>query len=645
MIAINNLSIHFTGDYIFNEVSFIINDRDRIGLVGKNGAGKTTLLRIIAGEMEPEKGNLVITSGHTIGYLPQEMSPGSTRSILEESMMAFKETVELEKKIHKYTEEISNRTDYDSEEYLSLIHKLSDANERIHLLGGNTIHEQCEKILTGLGFERKDFNRPLNEFSSGWQMRVELAKILLSRPNCVLLDEPTNHLDIESIQWLEDFLSNYPGAVILVSHDRAFLDSVTNRTIEISLGKIYDYPASYSEYVEMRSLRMESEVASFNNQQRQIAQIERFIERFRYKSTKARQVQSRVKQLEKIERVEIDEIDESSINFKFPPAPHSGKIVVESHNLSKKYGNHSVLKDLNIIITKGEKIAFVGRNGEGKTTLSKIISQRLDYHGELKLGHQVIIGYYAQNQHEMLDGNKTVFETVDEIAVGDTRPRLRGLLGNFLFSGDSIDKKVKVLSGGEKSRLSLARLLLTPANLLILDEPTNHLDMRSKDILKNALLQYEGTLILVSHDRDFLSGLTNRVFEFRKKTIREYIGDVYDFLESRKLENLKQLEIQKTGQLNQGKDEPTDSKIQWEKRKDVEREQRRISNLIKKSEDHIEFLENEIKQRDELLLNPETYKDFMASREKYMEYEKMKKDLEAEMKNWEKLSEELENMV
>lgn len=645
MIAINNLSIHFTGDYIFNEVSFIINDRDRIGLVGKNGAGKTTLLRIIAGEMEPEKGNLVITSGHTIGYLPQEMSPGSTRSILEESMMAFKETVELEKKIHKYTEEISNRTDYDSEEYLSLIHKLSDANERVHLLGGNTIHEQCEKILTGLGFERKDFNRPLNEFSSGWQMRVELAKILLSRPNCVLLDEPTNHLDIESIQWLEDFLSNYPGAVILVSHDRAFLDSVTNRTIEISLGKIYDYPASYSEYVEMRSLRMESEVASFNNQQRQIAQIERFIERFRYKSTKARQVQSRVKQLEKIERVEIDEIDESSINFKFPPAPHSGKIVVESHNLSKKYGNHSVLKDLNIIITKGEKIAFVGRNGEGKTTLSKIISQRLDYHGELKLGHQVIIGYYAQNQHEMLDGNKTVFETVDEIAVGDTRPRLRGLLGNFLFSGDSIDKKVKVLSGGEKSRLSLARLLLTPANLLILDEPTNHLDMRSKDILKNALLQYEGTLILVSHDRDFLSGLTNRVFEFRKKTIREYIGDVYDFLESRKLENLKQLEIQKTGQLNQGKDEPTDSKIQWEKRKDVEREQRRISNLIKKSEDHIEFLENEIKQRDELLLNPETYKDFMASREKYMEYEKMKKDLEAEMKNWEKLSEELENMV
>lgn len=644
MISINNLSVHFTGDYLFNEVSFIINDRDRIGLVGKNGAGKTTLLRIIAGEVEPEKGDLVKTSGQTIGYLPQEMSPGSTRSILEESMMAFRELVELEQKVTRLTEEIAIRQDYDSEEYLNLIHKLTDANDRIHLLGGNSIHEQCEKILTGLGFERKDFIRSLNEFSSGWQMRVELAKILLSKPGCILLDEPTNHLDIESIQWLEEYLAVYPGSVVLVSHDRAFLDAVTNRTIEISMGKIYDYPASYSDYVEMRAQRMESEVASYNNQQRQIAQIERFIERFRYKATKARQVQSRVKQLEKIEKVEIEDIDNSSIHFKFPPAPHSGKIVVESHHLTKSYGHHQVLNDLNFFISKGEKIAFVGRNGEGKTTLSKVIAGKLEYHGELKIGHMVIMGYYAQNQHEMLDGNKTVFETVDEVAVGDMRPKLRGLLGSFLFSGDSIDKKVKVLSGGEKSRLSLARLLLTPANLLILDEPTNHLDMRSKDILKNALLQYEGTLILVSHDRDFLAGLTDRVFEFRKKNIREYTGDVYDFLEYRKLESLKQLEVMQTSLQNQGKDEPSVAKVQWEKKKDSERELRRIANQIKKSEDQIEFLEQQIRKRDELLLNPETYKDFMASKEKYQEYEQLKNDLEKEMLNWEKLNEELEKM-
>jgi len=647
VLSVNNISVHFTGEYIFDEVSFLINDRDRIGLVGKNGAGKTTLLNVIAGEMEPEKGNIASPSGQSIGFLKQEMNPGSNRTVINEAKLAFAEMLLLEIQVKKLIDELAERTDYHSQDYLKLISKLNDCNERFDLLGGQNIDENVEKVLIGLGFERNDFARPLTEFSSGWQMRVELAKILLSKPDIVLLDEPTNHLDIESIQWLEEFLINYPGAVVLVSHDRAFLDNVTNRTIEITLGKIYDYKASYSEYELLQAQRREKEVAGFNNQQREIEQIERFIERFRYKNTKAKQVQSRIKKLGKMDRIEIEDVDSSAIRFRFPPAPHSGKVTVEAQHLSKSYGSKLVLKDLVFLVTKGEKIAFVGRNGEGKTTLSKVIVGDLPYDGILKLGHQVSIGYYAQNQFEMLDVEKTVFQTIDDAATGEWRTRVRGLLGSFLFSGEDIEKKVKVLSGGEKARLSLAKLLLNPVNLLVLDEPTNHLDMRSKDILKNALLQYDGTLIIVSHDRDFLAGLTEKVFEFRNRNIKEYIGDVTDFLEARKLQHLNELEKKKfaTGSLL-GMDAPSQNKMDYERRKQAEREQRKVKSRIEKSEETIEGLEQKIAEVDQKLSHPELYKaDFKSGGDLYLSYEKLKKQLETEMVIWEKLHAELEQIT
>ncbi|HRS54460.1 MAG TPA: ABC-F family ATP-binding cassette domain-containing protein [Bacteroidales bacterium] len=543
MISLNNISISF-GDFIlFNDISFNINERDRIGLVGKNGVGKTTLLKIISYIIKPTTGTISIPKNYTIGFLPQEIPLTSKKTVLEETKTAFNKALKYEQDIKKYTREISLRNDYNSPEYLKLITLLNETSDKFTLLGGNNINENIEKVLTGLGFKREVFNRPLKEFSGGWQMRVELAKILLQQPNLILLDEPTNHLDIVSIEWLEEFLSSYKGAAIVVSHDKAFLNNVTNRTIEIANGKIYDYKANYSTYIELRKALQKQQEAAYNNQQKTISEIKSFIEKFRYKPTKAKQVQSRIKMLDKIELIEIDKIDTSAIHFRFPPAPHAGKIVFEANELTKKYDDKIVLYNLNFSIANKDSIAFVGKNGEGKTTLARmIVGDLAPTSGKCKLGHNVKIGYYAQNETELLCPEKTVFQTIDEIAIGEIRPKIRHILGSFLFSGDAIEKKVKVLSGGEKARLALVKLLLKPVNLLVLDEPTNHLDIFSKEVLKNALLKYDGTLIIVSHDRDFLHGLTNKVFEFKNNTIKQHFGDIYDFLDTQKLVSLSKLE-------------------------------------------------------------------------------------------------------
>ncbi len=645
MISVNNLSVHYTGEYLFRNVSFNIREKDRIGLVGKNGTGKTTILRIIAGIQKPETGEIVFPLGQKTGYLPQEMKVSSRKTVYGEAVTAFAEVLDIKKQIEKYSDELAQRTDYESEEYLKIVNKHSEASEKFRMIGGLTIRADTERILTGLGFTKEDLSRPLQQFSNGWQMRVELAKILLRKPDLLLLDEPTNHLDIVSIQWLEEFLIKYRGAIILVSHDRAFLDNITSRTIEISLGKIFDYKAGYSDYIIRRQQRLEQQKSEYNNQQKEIRQIERFIERFRYKNTKARQVQSRVKMLKKMDEIEIEDFDHSSIHFKFPPAPHSGKIVVNTKNLSKNYGKENIINNIDFLTVKGEKIAFVGRNGEGKSTMSKILIGELEYDGELKIGHNVKIGYYAQNQWEMLDPEKTVFETIDDVAVGDIRAKIRGLLGSFLFSEEDIEKKVKVLSGGEKSRLSLAKLLLTPVNLLILDEPTNHLDMQSKDILKNALLQFDGTLIIVSHDRGFLQGLTNKVFEFKNKNIKEYPGDIYDYLNSRKLESLKELEVfsrEKTPSGN--KENKTENKIKWEQRKELDKKIRKVSKQINNSESKIEKMENEIAKIDSILSNPEKNNELISSGEIYKNYDELKTHLSSEMNKWEDLQIELEGL-
>jgi ATP-binding cassette subfamily F protein 3 len=634
MISVNDLAIHFSGNYLFKNVSFIINDKDRIGLVGKNGSGKTTLLKIIAKQQTPEKGEVVIPGETTIRYLPQEMVVNTQKTVYEEAITAFSDILKLKQKINEYSSEIAIRADYDSPDYQKLINRLSEANEKFRLVGGEQIQSATEKVLLGLGFEHKDFKRPVNEFSYGWQMRMELAKILLARPKLLLLDEPTNHLDIESIQWVEEFLANYRGAVMLVSHDRAFLDNITKRTIEISDQKIYYYKAGYSDYIMMREERLEKQIATYNNQQKQIKQIERFIERFRYKSTKARQVQSRIGMLDKMDKIEIDEIDETTFHFRFPPAPRGGKVTVGAENISKIYGKDVVLDNVDFSIISKDKVAFVGKNGEGKTTLSKILAGDPDYSGKLNYGHNVIIGYYAQDQSEMLDGEKTVFETIDEVAVGDMRPKIRNLLGSFLFSGESIDKKVKVLSGGEKSRLALAKLLLTPVNFLILDEPTNHLDMRSKDILKNALLQFEGTLIIVSHDRDFLQGLSNKVFEFKNHTIREYLGDIYDFLETKRLHSLRQLE-QNNKILSKNTVSPSRNKVIWERNKQIEKDIRKAGTQVRQLEQDIENMEKEINFMDEILMDPVNNEKIILSQKIYAKYEKVRKMLEDSMHKWE----------
>ena len=644
MISINNLSIHFTGEFLFRNISFNIKEKDRIGLVGKNGTGKTTILNIIARIQKPESGEIVFPSGQTIGYLQQEMKISSIKTVYNEAITAFSEILELKKKIENLSEELTNRIDFETEEYLKIVNNHSEASEKFRIIGGLTIQAETERILGGLGFEKEDFNRPLQQFSNGWQMRVELAKILLRKPKLLLLDEPTNHLDIISIQWLEEFLIKYSGAIVLVSHDRAFLDNITSRTIEISIGKIFDYKGNYSEYVIRRQQRLEQQKSEYNNQQKEIRQIERFVERFRYKDTKAKQVQSRVKMLEKMDEIEVEDFDHSSIHFRFPHAPHSGKIVVNTKELSKNYGSKNIINDINFLAVKGEKIAFIGRNGEGKSTMAKIIVGDLDFDGELNIGQNVKIGYYAQNQWEMLDPEKTVFETIDDVAVGDIRAKIRGLLGSFLFSEEDIEKKVKVLSGGEKSRLSLAKLLLIPVNLLILDEPTNHLDMQSKDVLKNSLLQFDGTLIIVSHDRDFLQGLTNKVYEFRNKSIKEYPGDIYDYLNSRNMESLKELEVfAKEKKISAKKETKTESKIKWERSKKLDKKIRKVKKQIAASELAIEKLENEIVEVNLILSNPRENNERISSGEIYKDYDNLKTRLTSEMSKWEEFQIELES--
>jgi ATP-binding cassette subfamily F protein 3 len=646
MFSVQNILVQFGGTPLFRSASFIINTRDRIGLVGKNGSGKTTLLRVIAGLIRPDEGEAIIPNGKTIGFLPQEIELRNDKSVLDEASSAFSEINHLETQISSLNEEITSRQDYHSRQYLALLHQLTELNDKFDILGGSTIRENVEKVLTGLGFRREEFSRPLNEFSYGWQMRVEIAKILLRRPDLLLLDEPTNHLDIESIQWLEEFLSNYPGAVIIVSHDRAFLDNVTNRTVEIELGKIYDYKASYSAYTEMREARLESQMAAFSNQQRQIRQIERFIERFRYKNTKARQVQSRIRMLEKMESLEIDELDRSAIHFRFPAAQPSGKVVAEAKGLTKQFGAKLVLDKIDMTILKGDRVAFVGRNGEGKTTLSRILSGKQDHEGELRKGYNVITAYYAQNPAEMLDAELTVFDTIDKVATGEIRSKIKTLLGGFLFSGDEIDKKVKVLSGGEKARLALTRLLLTPANFLVLDEPTNHLDMQSKDILKSALIQFKGTLVVVSHDRDFLQGLTNKVFEFRNRAIREYLGDIYDFLETRKVNSLMELEQKGPSSGNdKAEGETSGSKAYYEARKQAEKELRRLSGRIGKCEEEIAELETRLEKINGILADPGAVSSNSEREEAYISFSRVKKDLDAKWDELARLTREMEALT
>ncbi len=624
MISVNNLSVQFTGTDLFSGVTFNIGDRDRIGLVGMNGAGKSTLLKILCGWQEPESGTIVVASGQTVGYLPQEMVPDAIGTVLEEAMTAFSAIDDLEHEQERLTAEIAERTDYESAEYTRLLERHNEVTEHLTLLGGARRQEQAEKVLLGLGFKHSDFRRPVAVFSGGWQMRVELAKLLLRHPDFLLLDEPTNHLDIVSIQWLENYLANYSGAVVLVSHDRTFLDNITKRTIEITAGRIYDYKCPYSEYVVQMQERRASQMAQLTNQQRQVAQIEAFIERFRYKATKAKQVQSRVKMLERMEKISVDEVSTESIHFQFPPAPHSGKIVVETKGLGKAYGDNQVFDGVDLLLTAGKKVAFVGRNGEGKSTMAKIIVGDInDYTGSFKLGAGVQLGYYAQNQAAMLNLDKTVFETIDDIAQGDIRPKIRNILGSFLFGDDDIDKKVKVLSGGEKARLALAKLLLTPSNLLILDEPTNHLDMNSKDILKNALLQYTGTLIVVSHDRDFLSGLTDELYEFRDGAVHEFKGDIMEFVQ-----NTTEAPTPQT--VQESPKTTSASKQAYEQSKERERERRKLQNVVKQKEQEIEAIEAEIAAKDETLATGAA-----QTPEFYKEYQALKDQLERKMTEWE----------
>lgn len=627
---------------MFEEVSFLVNPRDRIGLTGKNGAGKSTLLKIIANKMQPTSGTVSIPKGYKIGYLPQHMNYSDTRTVFAEVEQAFGELKQIQQQIDHLNNEIASRTDYESDEYMKLLDLLTDKTERYNLLGGTNYEGRIETTLKGLGFERSDFTRNTGEFSGGWRMRVELAKLLLEQPDVFLLDEPTNHLDIDSIQWLEDFLKEYNGAVVLISHDKAFLDNLTSRTVEISLGKIYDYKASYSKYVELRKERREQQLAAYKNQQKMIEDTEKFIERFRYQATKSVQVQSRIKQLAKIERIEVDEFDKSSLKIKFPPAPRSGTVVVKGVGISKAYGDLKVLDNIDFSIVRGEKVAFIGRNGEGKTTLARIIMHELQHTGQLELGHNVKIGYFAQNQADRLDDNLTVLDTVDQVAVGEIRTKIRDLLGAFMFSGEDVDKKVSVLSGGERTRLAMVRLLLEPVNLLIMDEPTNHLDMRSKDLLKQAIRDFDGTVLIVSHDREFLDGLTDKLFEFKNKKIKEHMGGVYQFLQEKKLESLKELEQKRNdGPRNEKGDSPASkNKISFEERKELNRRLKRSQKSLEACEQKITELEEEQEALNKKLQMPENASDHTL----FESYQESQRALEREMENWESLHVELEQV-
>ena len=641
MISVENLQVEFGGFTLFDDVSFVINKKDRIALVGKNGAGKSTLLKILAGLQSPTHGVVSIPKETTIGYLPQQMQLKDIRTVREEAELAFEQIHEMERKINHLNEQLAERTDYESEAYHKLIDQVTHLSEQFQMAGGNNYHAELERTLLGLGFLREDFDRPTSEFSGGWRMRIELAKLLLRHPDVLLLDEPTNHLDIESIQWLENFIATRANAVILVSHDRAFIDNTTSRTIEIELGHIYDYKVKYSEYVVLRKERREQQLRAFENQQKKLADTEAFIERFRYKATKSTQVQSRIKQLEKIERIEVDEVDTSMLNLKFPPAPHSGSYPVIAEEVSKSYGNHLIFEHVNLTIQRGEKVAFVGKNGEGKSTLVKCIMNEIPYEGTLKLGHGVKIGYFAQNQAQLLDDNLTVFDTIDYVAQGDIRTKIRDILGAFMFGGEASEKKVKVLSGGERSRLAMIRLLLEPVNLLILDEPTNHLDMRSKDVLKNALKEFDGTVIVVSHDRDFLDGLVGKVYEFGNKRVTEHLGGIYDFLEKKKLQSLQELERGTKEPKNPINEEtPTQNKLSYEARKEQNKLIKKLERTIAESEKKIEQIENAIKEIEQKLATPEGASDTSL----YTQYANLKKELSEVMDQWTEQTLELEEL-
>ena len=638
MISIDNLTVSFGGWTLFDGISFLVNPKERIGLVGKNGAGKTTILKLIAGLQQPTSGAVTKTADCTIGYLPQQMQVADTTTLLAETAKAFEEVLAIEAEIERLTAEIAVRTDYESEEYEKLLHRLNDANDRYHILGGDTRDADIEKTLLGLGFRREEFEKPTREFSGGWRMRIELAKLLLRRPSIFLLDEPTNHLDIESIQWLEEYLKNYNGAVLLISHDRAFLDNVTTRTIELSLGKIYDYKVPYSHFVTLRAERRAQQLAAYQNQQRLIEKSEEFIEKFRYKPTKSNQVQSRIKQLDKLERIEVEEEDLATLNIKFPPAPRSGQIVADIKGVGKAFGDHRVFSGAEFTIHKGDKIALVGRNGEGKTTFARMLIGELQQsEGEIKIGANVSIGYYAQNQDDLMNGEFTVYDTLDRVAVGDIRTRLRDILGAFLFRGEDIEKKVKVLSGGERSRLAMARMMLEPHNLLILDEPTNHMDMRSKDILKTALQKFDGTVVVVSHDREFLDGIVDKVYEFRDGGVREYLGGIYYFLEKRKVENLREIE-RKAPVASAAKSEPASSgKLSYEQKKEQEKLLRKLRKNVEMIEAELAEVEKKIAEYDARFATATEY-----NADDYKAYDELKGHYDHLMHEWEKASYEVE---
>lgn len=652
MISIQNLSVEFSAKSLFDNINYVINKKDKIALVGKNGAGKSTMLKIIAGLQSPTSGCVAKPNDITISYLPQQMELNDTLTVIEEVSKAFSHIDDMHKQLNKINAELQQRTDYESKEYQDLIDRLTLLNEHIAIEESENKEAEMERTLIGLGFSRNDFNRPTAEFSGGWRMRIELAKLLLTHPDVLLLDEPTNHLDIESIQWLENFLITKANAVVLVSHDRAFIDNVTNRTIEISLGKIYDYAVNYSKYVVLHQERIEQQMRAYQNQQKQIQETEDFIERFRYKATKAVQVQSRIKQLAKIDRIEVDEVDTSHLNLKFPPAPRSGDYPIIADNIGKRYGTHQVFDNATFTIKRGEKVAFVGKNGEGKSTLVKCIMNEIDFTGNLKIGHNVKIGYFAQNQAQLLDGEITVFDTIDRVAVGDIRTKIRDILGAFMFGGEASDKKVKVLSGGEKTRLAMIRLLLEPVNLLILDEPTNHLDMRTKDILKQAIKEFNGTVIVVSHDREFLDGLVEKVYEFGGGKVKECLGGIYEFLEKKKIASLAELEIsQKTPpsakeQSNNTSNTPplgqsptlSPTRLSYAEQREREKAIKRIEKKVKEAEEKIAEIENEIAEIETRIANGDTDNDIFNL------HADKNKQLENTLSVWELASMELDEI-
>ena len=647
MISIDNLKVEFGVKPLFDNVNFVINDKDRIALVGKNGAGKSTMLKIICGLQKPTSGNVAIPNDTTIGYLPQVMNLQDNTTVREEVKKAFADISKMKERVDKLNEELAQRTDYESDSYMELVQKFTTEHERYMMMGADNYEAEMERTLTGLGFERTDFDRPTSEFSGGWRMRIELAKILLRRPDVLLLDEPTNHLDIESIQWLERFLQQSAKAVVLVSHDRAFINNVTNRTLEITCGRVTDYKVKYDEYVKLRAERREQQLRAYENQQKEIADIKDFIERFRYKPTKAVQVQSRIKQLEKIVPIEIDEVDNSALHLKFPPCLRSGDYPIICEDVEKSYGSHTVFSNVTLTIKRGEKVAFVGKNGEGKSTLVKCIMNEIPFGGTLKVGHNIQIGYFAQNQAQMLDGELTVFETIDNVARGDIRLKINDILGAFMFGGEASEKKVKVLSGGERSRLAMIRLLLEPVNLLILDEPTNHLDMPSKDVLKEAIKAFDGTAIVVSHDREFLDGLVSKVYEFGGGKVTEHLGGIYDYLQAHnaatideRLSSLSQTSGNKSVSSNEPQQEPSAGKLSYAEHKEQQKKIRKAERAVAESEEKISKMEARIKELDTLLCNPDHASDMVL----ITEYTDIKKAIEEEEERWEKLSEELETI-